>query len=57
MAETAAAIDQAYRLGVTGVPFFVFDDRYALSGAQPPDTLLAAMRQTVHDRPASALMD
>lgn len=51
-AETAEAIDNAYRLGVTGVPFFVFDGRYALSGAQPPQTLLSAMRQTVQDRVA-----
>ena len=50
VAETAEAIANAYRLGVTGVPFFVFDNRYALSGAQPPETILAAMRQTVQDR-------
>ena len=50
VAETAAAIDDAYRLGVSGVPFFVFDNRYALSGAQPPQTILAAMRQIVRDR-------
>jgi predicted DsbA family dithiol-disulfide isomerase len=56
-AETAQAIDQAHRLGVTGVPFFVFDDRYALSGAQPPEALLTAMRQTVRERPESALVD
>jgi predicted DsbA family dithiol-disulfide isomerase len=52
-AETAAAIENAYRLGVTGVPFFVFDHRYALSGAQPPEVILAAMRQTVEDRAAA----
>ena len=50
VAETAAAIEDAYRLGVSGVPFFVFDNRYALSGAQPPETILAAMHQTVQDR-------
>jgi predicted DsbA family dithiol-disulfide isomerase len=49
-AETAAGIDYALRLGVTGVPFFVFDDTYALSGAQPPATLLSAMQQTVAAR-------
>ncbi|MBW3631506.1 MAG: DsbA family oxidoreductase [Chloroflexi bacterium] len=49
-AETAEAIENAYRVGVTGVPFFVFDDRYALSGAQPPEMILAAIRQTVRDR-------
>lgn len=50
IAETAAAIADAMRLGVSGVPFFVFDNRYALSGAQPPETIQAAMRQTVQDR-------
>ncbi len=49
-AETAEAIADAMRIGVTGVPFFVFDHRYALSGAQPPETILSAMRQTVQDR-------
>jgi predicted DsbA family dithiol-disulfide isomerase len=53
VAESAQAIEDAYRIGVTGVPFFVFDNRYALSGAQPPQTLLAAMRQTVEDRVAT----
>jgi predicted DsbA family dithiol-disulfide isomerase len=56
VAETAGAIEEAMRLGVTGVPFFVFDNRYGLSGAQPPETILAAMRQTVRDRsPATDL--
>ncbi|GAB3366623.1 MULTISPECIES: DsbA family oxidoreductase [Giesbergeria] len=31
---------------VPGVPFFVFNRAQALSGAQPPATLLAAIRQT-----------
>lgn len=30
---------------VPGVPFFVFNQRVALSGAQPPDRLLDAMQQ------------
>ena len=48
--ETTEAIAGAYGMGVTGVPFFVFDNRYALSGAQPPEVILAAMRQTVDER-------
>ena len=32
-------------LGVTGVPFFVFNKRLAVSGAQPPEVLLEAMKQ------------
>jgi predicted DsbA family dithiol-disulfide isomerase len=35
----------ARALGVTGVPFFVFNERLAVSGAQPPEVLLAAMEQ------------
>jgi predicted DsbA family dithiol-disulfide isomerase len=30
---------------VTGVPFFVFNERLAVSGAQPPEVLLGAMEQ------------
>ena len=32
-------------LGVSGVPFFVFNQRLAVSGAQPPEVLLDAMEQ------------
>jgi predicted DsbA family dithiol-disulfide isomerase len=31
---------QAARYGITGVPFFVADGKYAVSGAQPPEVLL-----------------
>lgn len=34
---------QARELGVRGVPFFVLAGRYAVSGAQPVDALLAAL--------------
>ncbi|HVW81673.1 MAG TPA: DsbA family oxidoreductase [Mycobacteriales bacterium] len=30
---------QAHELGVSGVPFFVFERRYAVSGAQPPEVM------------------
>src|ERR1700735_5920143 len=33
----------AAALGATGVPFFVIDRRYGVAGAQPVDTLLAAL--------------
>jgi len=36
---------RARALGVTGVPFFVFNQRLAVSGAQPPEVLLSAMKQ------------
>jgi predicted DsbA family dithiol-disulfide isomerase len=31
--------------GIQGVPFFVFDRRYGVSGAQPPEVLLGALER------------
>lgn len=31
--------------GVTGVPFFIFDEQFTLSGAQPPETLTQVFDQ------------
>jgi predicted DsbA family dithiol-disulfide isomerase len=36
---------QAAVYGISGVPFFVIDERYGVSGAQSADVLLATMRQ------------
>ena len=36
---------QATAYGITGVPFFVLDGKYGVSGAQPSDVLLQALRQ------------
>ncbi len=46
LAELQGELRQAHALVQGGVPFFVFDNRYALSGAQPPDVILEAMRAT-----------
>jgi predicted DsbA family dithiol-disulfide isomerase len=35
----------AMELGVTGVPFFVFDRRFAAAGAQPPDTFVTLLER------------
>jgi len=35
--------DKARAMGVSGVPFFIFNKRVAVEGAQPPETLLEAM--------------
>jgi predicted DsbA family dithiol-disulfide isomerase len=43
-------IDTARRLGVTGVPFFVIDNRFALSGAQPAGTFLQALEQATRQQ-------
>jgi predicted DsbA family dithiol-disulfide isomerase len=39
-------------MGVGGVPFFIFNRQYGVSGAQPAETLLAAFDQILKD-PAS----
>jgi predicted DsbA family dithiol-disulfide isomerase len=38
---------QARQMGVSGVPFFIFNQKVAVSGAQDPATLLQAMQQAV----------
>jgi predicted DsbA family dithiol-disulfide isomerase len=38
-----ADVDEAHALGVHGVPFFVLDRRYGISGAQPSELLLDAL--------------
>lgn len=38
-------IDQARQAGVSGVPFFIIDGQYGLSGAQPPEAILEVLDQ------------
>ena len=44
-AAIKAEEQRARSLGVSGVPFFVFNQRLAVSGAQAPEVLLDAMEQ------------
>jgi predicted DsbA family dithiol-disulfide isomerase len=37
-------ISLARRMGISGVPFFAIDRKYAISGAQSPETFLHALR-------------
>jgi len=47
-ADAVAALDRRAReLGIEGVPFFIFDQRVGVSGAQEPETLLAAIGESV----------
>jgi predicted DsbA family dithiol-disulfide isomerase len=45
IAEIEAADRRAREMGIGGVPFFVFNEHLAVSGAQTPDVLLAAIAQ------------
>jgi predicted DsbA family dithiol-disulfide isomerase len=42
------------RLGIQGVPFFVLDRRYGVSGAQSAEVLLAALERAWGERAAAA---
>ena len=44
-ADVRADEERAMELGSTGVPFFVFDERLGVPGAQPPDVLLRLLER------------
>jgi predicted DsbA family dithiol-disulfide isomerase len=44
-AQVGADAREAAELGATGVPFFVIDRRYGVSGAQPDATMLEVLQQ------------
>ncbi|MGB5079940.1 MAG: DsbA family oxidoreductase [Burkholderiales bacterium] len=45
--------DKARQMGVQGVPFFVFNGRVVVEGAQPPETLLQAMLEAQKESAAA----
>ncbi len=53
--EVRADEAEAHALGISGVPCFVLDGKYAVSGAQPAQLLLSALHQAWSERePAAA---
>jgi predicted DsbA family dithiol-disulfide isomerase len=50
--EVREGIAEAYRIGVSAVPTYVFDDRYIVEGAQPTELFLQALT-TVADEAAA----
>ncbi|MGR6316394.1 DsbA family oxidoreductase [Micromonospora soli] len=51
--EVAADLTAAHQLGVSSVPTFVLAGKYAVTGAQEPEVLLAALRE-VEQRESAA---
>ncbi|MES2566483.1 MAG: DsbA family oxidoreductase [Bacteroidota bacterium] len=49
-AEVRNDIKESQEIGVRGVPFFVFDRKYAVSGAQEPETFLATLNQAFEEQ-------
>lgn len=45
--EVDADLKEARMLGIDAVPFFIFDDKYAVSGAQPVELFEQALQKTV----------
>lgn len=45
--------DRARRMGVRGVPFFIFNNRLSVEGAQPPEVLLDAMLEAEKESAAA----
>lgn len=45
-------IDQARAFGINGVPFFVFDNKYGVSGAQGAETFTQVLEQVSAERSA-----
>lgn len=43
-------IAHAQQMGVTGVPCFIIDNKYAVTGAQPPEVIADALRQIVAEK-------
>jgi len=46
-ADVRGDIDQAQRFGINGVPFFVFNHKYAVSGAQDSTIFVQALQQSL----------
>lgn len=44
--EVNRDIQEARAIGVSGVPFFVFNRKYAISGAQPPQVILETLQKS-----------
>ena len=49
-AEVKAEESAGHKLGIRGVPYFVVDGTYAISGAQPVDIFVSALKRVAGDR-------
>lgn len=51
MAKVVDQVRWAYQIGVTGVPTYVLNDRYAIVGAQPYEVFKGALEQIMNNKP------
>ncbi|KAJ2083380.1 hypothetical protein H4R24_000857 [Coemansia sp. RSA 988] len=45
-----AKMDQIRKLGVTGVPFYIIDSRYGISGAENPESILESFTKVLESK-------
>jgi predicted DsbA family dithiol-disulfide isomerase len=50
LADVKADVAQAEAYGINGVPFFVFEEKYGVSGAQDPATFANVLEQVASER-------
>ena len=50
LADVKADVAQAAEYGISGVPFFVFDEKYGVSGAQDPATFANVLAQVASEK-------
>ena len=48
--EVAAQVQEAYQIGVSGVPTYVINNRYAIVGAQPYEVFKNALAQILNQK-------
>ena len=50
-AEVVDKVRWAYQIGVTGVPTYVINNKYAIVGAQPYEIFKGALEQVMNQKP------
>lgn len=51
-----AEVEEIYRMGVSGVPCFIIDNRYAVVGAHPAEILVNAIGRAIAERAPEAVL-
>jgi predicted DsbA family dithiol-disulfide isomerase len=54
LAIVSQRVEQAKSAGIQGVPFFIFDQAYAVSGAQAPEQLASVIRKAAEQKARKA---
>lgn len=54
-AEVRRDEEEASKLNITGVPYFVFNNKYAVSGAQPKEVFLRALKEVKNEEISASI--